>query len=84
VRREPLGFELLPVNFTLNQLQKLYEAILDRQIDKRNFRKKILAMNFLVRLDEKQTKNTRRPATLYTFDQTRYRVLLDEGFTFEI
>ncbi|MFM8493387.1 MAG: NUDIX hydrolase [Bacteroidota bacterium] len=84
VRREPLGFELLPINFTLNQLQKLYEAILDRPIDKRNFRKKILAMNFLVKLDEKQTKNTRRPACLYTFDQTRYGELLDEGFTFEI
>ncbi len=84
VRREPLGFELLPINFTLNQLQKLYEAILDRPIDKRNFRKKILAMNFLVKLDEKQTKNTRRPACLYTFDQTRYGELLDKGFTFEL
>lgn len=84
VRNQPLGFELLPVNFTLNQLQKLYEAVLGQTLDKRNFRKKILGMNFLVKLDAKQTKDTRRPAQLYTFDRLRYDELTHRGFNFEL
>src|SRR6185295_17374440 len=52
VRYQPIGFELLPAQFTLSQLQRLYETILETRLDKRNFRKKILAMDFLVALDE--------------------------------
>ena len=52
VRYQPIGFELLPKNFTLRQLQHLYEVILDRELDKRNFRKKVLSMGLIVRLNE--------------------------------
>ena len=52
VRYQPLGFELLPRKFTLSQLQRLYEVLLGMALDKRNFRKKILAMGFLEALEE--------------------------------
>src|SRR6185369_11279492 len=52
VRYQPIGFELLPETFTLSQLQHLYEAILERPLDKRNFRKKLLGMEFLVETDQ--------------------------------
>ena len=52
LRKQPIGFELLPKKFTLTQLQKLYEVVLERQLDKRNFRKKILSMDMLIELDE--------------------------------
>ena len=48
VRYQPIGFELLPPKFTLSQLQHLYEVVLERPLDKRNFRKKILAMPLLI------------------------------------
>ncbi|MFM7380772.1 MAG: NrtR DNA-binding winged helix domain-containing protein, partial [Bacteroidota bacterium] len=62
----------------------LYEAVLGQTLDKRNFRKKILGMNFLVKLDAKQTKDTRRPAQLSTFDLLRYDELTHRGFNFEL
>ncbi len=49
---QPIGFELLPAKFTLRHLQHLYETILGRPLDKRNFRKKILGMDLLIELDE--------------------------------
>lgn len=83
VRYQPVGFELLPAKFTLTQLQKLYETILEQTIDKRNFRKKILAMDLLKPLDEfRQGPN--RPAQLYRFDRTRYRQLEKSGFNFDL
>jgi 8-oxo-dGTP diphosphatase len=48
IRYEPIGFELLPKNFTLTQLQRLYETVLDRQLDKRNFRKKVFSMDLVI------------------------------------
>jgi 8-oxo-dGTP diphosphatase len=81
---EPIGFELLPKKFTLSQLQKLYEVILDRQLDKRNFRRKILKMNLLIELDEMQTGVSHRAARLYQFDEQKYLQLKETGFNFEI
>lgn len=49
---EPIGFNLLPEKFTLTQLQTLYEAIYGKQLDKRNFRKKMLSFDFIEKLDE--------------------------------
>jgi 8-oxo-dGTP diphosphatase len=69
---EPIGYELLPEKFTLAQLQKLYEAILDDQFDKRNFRRKILRTSFIVPLNEKQTGVAHKPAGLYKFDKSRF------------
>ena len=69
---EPLGYELLPERFTLAQLQKLYEAILDDSFDKRNFRRKILRTSFIVPLDEKQQGVAHKPARLYRYDKSQF------------
>jgi 8-oxo-dGTP diphosphatase len=84
VRYEPIGFELLPPKFTLSQLQRLYETVLERPLDKRNFRKKILSMGVLVETDEIQQDVAHRAARLYRFDEDRYRRLKKKGFNFEI
>lgn len=84
VRYEPVGFELLPPKFTLSQLQRLYETILDRDLDKRNFRKKILSMGILVETNEVQQDVAHRAARLYRFDEDKYRRLKKRGFNFEI
>lgn len=84
VKTQPVGFELLPVAFTLTELQQLYEAILGVPMDKRNFRKKILAMNILVDLNRLQEGVAHRPAKLYQFDPDRYEALTKNGFTFQI
>ncbi len=84
LRYEPIGFELLPRKFTLRQLQRLYEIILDRPLDKRNFRKKILGMDVLEELDEVETDVAHRAARLYRFNQKRYREMVKQGVNFEI
>lgn len=84
VRSRPVGFELLPPKFTLTELQHLYEAILETDLDKRNFRKKILSMNLLIDLDEIQAGVAHRPARLYKFDKRKYEEFLEEGFVFEV
>lgn len=84
VRYQPLGFELLPQKFTLTQLQRVYEKILERPLDKRNFRKKLLAMDLLVELDEVEQGVAHRAARLYRFDRRKYLQLEKEGFNFEI
>ncbi|MGK7931847.1 MAG: NUDIX domain-containing protein [Microcystaceae cyanobacterium] len=84
VRYEPIGFELLPRKFTLSQLQTLYEIILDQKLDKRNFRRKILKMNLLTELNEKQIGVSHRAAQLYQFDEGKYLQLKLKGFNFEI
>jgi len=84
VRYQPIGFELLPAKFTLSQLQRLYETILERELDKRNFRKKVLAMGLLVELDEVEQDVAHRAARFYRFDRKRYLQLEKEGFNFEL
>src|SRR3954471_17355771 len=84
VRYQPIGFELLPAKFTLSQLQRLYEIVLERTLDKRNFRKKILGMGLLVELDEIQKDVAHRAARLYRFEKERYRELVKQGFNFEV
>ena len=84
LRYQPIGFELLPRKFTLTQLQKLYETVLETDLDKRNFRKKILSMNLLVGLNEVQQGVAHRAAQLYMFDHHRYQLALQKGFSFEL
>jgi len=84
VRIEPIGFELLPRKFTLTDLQHLYEAILEVDLDKRNFRKKILSMDLLVDLDEVQAGVAHRPARLYKFDESKYQEFLAKGLIFDL
>ena len=84
VRYRPVGFELLPPKFTLTMLQRLYEKVLERTLDKRNFRKKVLAMGLLEELEEVEQDVSHRAARLYRFDKKRYRELEKEGFDFEL
>ncbi len=84
VRYQPIGFELLPPKFTLTQLQRLYETILEKELDKRNFRKKILSMDLLEELDEVEQDVSHRAARLYRFDHKKYKQLEKAGFNFEL
>jgi 8-oxo-dGTP diphosphatase len=81
---EPIGFELLPEKFTLSQLQKLYEVVLGVELDKRNFRKKIARMKYLIPLDEKQKGVAHKPARLYMFSKEVYEKTRKEVFDFNI
>jgi 8-oxo-dGTP diphosphatase len=84
VRYVPIGFELLPPKFTLSELQHLYEVILGRPLDKRNFRKKVLAMDLLEELEEWQQGVRHRAARLYRFNPKKYHRLVAQGFNFEL
>jgi 8-oxo-dGTP diphosphatase len=84
LRYQPVGFELLPKKFTLSQLQHLYELVLERELDKRNFRKRVLAMDLLMETDEVQQDVAHRAARLYQFDEKKYKRLAKAGFNFEI
>lgn len=84
LRYQPVGFELLPRKFTLSELQHLYELVLERTLDKRNFRKRVLAMDLLEETDEVQQDVAHRAARLYRFDESKYRRLLKDGFHFEL
>jgi len=84
LRYQPIGFELLPKKFTLSQLQHLYELVLERALDKRNFRKRVLAMDLLIETDEVQQDVAHRAARLYRFDERKYRRLSKTGFNFEL
>ncbi|UOB18743.1 NUDIX hydrolase [Abyssalbus ytuae] len=83
VRQAPIGFNLLPEKFTLLQLMQLYEEILGIEMDKSNFRRKILRMKLLQPLDEKQKDVSHRAAKLYRFDHNIYKKLTKKGFNFE-
>jgi len=72
VQEHPLGFSLLPNKFSLRELQNLYEAILSIKLDRRNFRKKFFAMDFLVDMDEIEQNLPHRPGKLYKFDYDKY------------
>jgi 8-oxo-dGTP diphosphatase len=74
----------LAKKFTLSQLQHVYEVVLERELDKRNFRKKVLATGLLVETDEVQQDVAHRAARLYRFDERKYKRLARDGFHFEI
>ncbi len=84
VRYQPIGFELLPEKFTLTQLQRLYETILEKELDKRNFRRKVLSFGFVEETDEIQKDVAHRAARLYRFNEKKYNALVKKGFDFEL
>ena len=84
LRYQPIGFELLPEQFTLRQLQHLYEIVLGRPLDKRNFRKKVLGMGILKDTNEIEQDVAHRAARLFRFDKRAYDRLSKRGFLFEI
>jgi 8-oxo-dGTP diphosphatase len=76
-----VGFQLLPERFTLTELQRVYEAILNKKLDKRNFRRKIELLKILKPLNEWQ-RGGRKPARLYRFAAARFEKLRDKGILF--
>ena len=84
MRVKPIGFELIPQQFTITELQKLYEAVYGVELDKRNFRKKIFQMDFLINTGLMQENVSHRPAKLFEFDEQRYIELKNKGFNFEL
>jgi len=85
IRYQPIGFELLDKKFPFSDLEKLYTALLDREVNRRNFSKKILSFGFLEETGEiLKTESKGRPSKMYQFNQKRYKELLKEGFNFEI
>lgn len=72
IKVKPVIFELLPEKFTVSQIQRLYEVILGQPFDKRNFRKKLASLDYVVSLNEKQTKVAHKPARYYMFSRDVY------------
>lgn len=83
-RYQPIGFELLPEKFTLPQLRRFYENIYGRELDRRNFRKKITSMNILEKLDEKDKSESRKGAFYYRFIKQKYDEMTERGVNFEL
>ena len=84
IRYEPIGFELLPEIFTFSQLQQLYQQILEREMDKRNFRKKLLKMDLLIDTEQRESGVAHRAAKLYRFDTSKYQLLKKNGIIFDL
>lgn len=81
---KPIGFNLLGDQFTLPTLQSLYESIYQEKIDKRNFRKKLLSMDILEKLDEKDKSSSKRGAFYYRFNKEKYDQLIQQGLHFSL
>ncbi len=81
VANHPIGFALLPTKFTLRQLQTLYEAINETELDKRNFTRRILDLGILQKLDEKEKSTSKKGSFYYVFDEEKYKKLEREGIT---
>jgi 8-oxo-dGTP diphosphatase len=78
----PIGKDLLPEKFTMPELQKLYETILDKDIDRRNFQKKILSLDVLDRLKELKRGGAHKSPFLYRFNKKKYQAALKQGIKF--
>jgi len=77
----PLGNDLLGDKFTMPELQKLYETILGKKLDRRNFQKQILSLNILKRLKEKKQGGAHKSPYLYSFDDRKYKLALKRGLS---
>jgi 8-oxo-dGTP diphosphatase len=80
----PVGFDLLPKEFLFSELENLYCTILEKEIDRRNFRKKILSFEIVEETNQFSPIKSGRPAKLFKFNKQKYKALLDKGFHFEI
>jgi len=80
----PVGYNLLPEKFTMPELQKLYETILDRTLDRRNFQRKIVGTGILKRLNETKKGVAHKAPYYYKFDVRKYQKALKSGMGFEL
>ncbi len=76
----PVGCNLLPEKFTIPELLRLYETILGEALDRRNFQRRILALDILERLKEFKTGGPHKAPFLYRFDRKKYSKALKQGF----
>jgi 8-oxo-dGTP diphosphatase len=81
---QPIGFDLLPKKFLFSDLENLYCTILGKEIDRRNFRKKMLSFGIIEETNQFSPIRTGRPAKLFQFNNIKYQAFLSEGFHFEI
>ncbi len=81
---EPVGFDLLPKEFLFSELENLYCTILEKEIDRRNFRKKILSFEIIEETEQFGSSKSGRPAKLFKFNKLKYNKLTNKGFHFEI
>ncbi|WP_276168197.1 NUDIX hydrolase [Zobellia alginiliquefaciens] len=77
---EPITFELLPLKFTMNDVQDLYQSILGVEIDNRNFRRKLISRKYIIALDEKQVGVSKKPAQLYMFSKDVYDKISNKNY----
>lgn len=84
INYQPIGFELLNTKFPFSDIENLYQTILNKKIDRRNFRKKLLSFEILQETDEFQKIGSGRPAKLFRFNSSKYKELEKNGFHFEI
>jgi 8-oxo-dGTP diphosphatase len=78
---EPIGFELLDPKFLFSHLEQLYTELLGHDIDRRNFKRKVMSLGLVIELDEKAPALTAgRPGKLYSFDKEKYKQLKVNGF----
>lgn len=81
---EPVGFELLDKKFPFSDLEKLYHILLDQDLDRRNFKKKIMSYGFVEELEESVQRGAGRPARLYQFHKKKYFELKEKGYNFDL
>ena len=82
---QPIGFELLDKKFPFSDLEHLYSTLLNRPIDRRNFKKKVMSLGILDELNEKvKSGGAGRPGNLYQFNKKMYDALIKKGINFEI
>jgi 8-oxo-dGTP diphosphatase len=81
---EPVGFELLDKKFPFSDLEKLYQTLLDTELDRRNFKKRIMSYGFLEELNESVQRSVGRPAALFQFNKKKYFELKEKGYNFDL
>lgn len=81
---EPIIFELLPDKFTINDVQEVYQSILNIEIDNRNFRRKLINKKYIIPLDEKQIGVSKKPAQLYMFSKEVYNKVYQKNYLINI
>ncbi len=79
LNHQPIGYNLLPQKFTMPELQKLYETILGKELDRRNFQRKMLSYRILNKLDERKTGSANKSPFLYEFNLESYKSALQDG-----
>lgn len=79
IYHQPIGYNLLPEKFTLPEIHDLYETILDKELDRRNFAKKLISLGLIKKLNERRSIGAHRSPFLYKFDKRKYDKALKEG-----